>query len=80
MVPAPIAPTPDDDRTVIIERHRHWDHQVNHRARFASSHGAHIQQSRSCVVRITGVAFGYSHDTTIEVCATWNDFAPVAFA
>jgi hypothetical protein len=44
---------------------------------FASSHGARIQQSCSCVVGITGIAFGYSHDTTIEVCATWSEFAPV---
>ena len=35
------------------------------------------RQPCSCVVRITGIALGYSHDTTIEVCATWSDFAPV---
>jgi len=29
------------------------------------------------VVRITGIACGYSHDTTIEVYASWSDYAPV---
>jgi hypothetical protein len=37
---------------------------------FAASHSARIQQSCSCVVRITGIAFGYSHGTTIEAYAT----------
>ncbi len=25
IAPVPIAPTPDDDRTVIVKRYRHWD-------------------------------------------------------
>ena len=111
------APTPGDDRTVVIKRDRHWDDQVengsltgtiflvtaanfqlrvmprpclirappnNHRARTRRRSLQRLRliprrapSSRALACSGSPACFRISHDTTLEDCATWSDFAPV---